>query len=157
LESRLDLSIKENINWLGGFKNCFSIEKKTRTFIDIVLKSAFDSYRGVIYTDMECELKLFNELIKPDYQVMRQNNDNFPDTPLYVIEVKRTGGKKCSLLSELDQHFKQLRYICITHSLPFVNGVITDFKDWYFTRFDFNQEVFMEYENSLLPNSHKPD
>ena len=41
---------------------------------------------------MEVELKLFNEIIRPDYQIMRVENptEQKLDTPLYAIEVKRT-------------------------------------------------------------------
>lgn len=137
--------------WLGGNKHCYSIEKKTRIFVDEVLKFAFAQFQcldqdyQIIRTDMEVELKVFGEIIKPDYQVMRCCQscqvDGVNDLPLYVIEVKRTDGKKSSLLTELDQHFKQLRYICIQHGLPFVNGVITDYKDWYFTRFSLSREI----------------
>lgn len=80
--------------------------------------------------------------------------DGVNDFPLYVIEVKRTEGKKSLLLTELDQHFRQLRYICIQHSLPFVNGVITDYKDWYFTRFSLSKEV-QGVEEDLFELSEK--
>ena len=45
---------------------------------------------------MEVELKLFQDTIKPDYQVMRaieaESRQDQPsqDIPLYAIEVKRT-------------------------------------------------------------------
>lgn len=65
----------KNTTWLGGLDKCFTIEKKSRIFIDEVLKyvcSKFTQNSGVrdtpvIYTDMEVELKIFNETIMPDY------------------------------------------------------------------------------------------
>jgi hypothetical protein len=95
-------------------------------------------------------LKLFGKCLKPDYMVMRvkQNEllDGTKDLPLYVIEVKRTLTKKYNNISPTDQamtqHFKQLRNICINYHLPFVNGVLTDFQSWFFTRCSLNNEIF---------------
>ena len=42
---------------------------------------------------MEVELELFGDKIKPDYQVMRKNVGSI-DTPIYIIEAKRTDNKK---------------------------------------------------------------
>jgi hypothetical protein len=85
-------------------------------FVDQVLK--FVSQRintgdnAVFYIDMEVELKMFNEIIRPDYQVMR-TEVNGEDTPLYAIEVKRTNIERNDLEASVDQHFKQLRHLCI--------------------------------------------
>lgn len=76
---KLVKNLNKNLTWLGGVNNCYNIEKKTRIFIDEILKfvcSTFNSSdetakRPIIYTDMEVELKIFGELIKPDYQIMR--------------------------------------------------------------------------------------
>lgn len=131
---------------LGGQPNCFSIEKKTRIFIDAVLMFVCsqlnnDSVDFTVYLDMEVELEVFNQMVKPDYQIMRRSFGNATPVPLYVIEVKRTYGSKQPLLRELDQHFKQLRYICIQNKLGSVYGVITDYKDWYFTMYSLDGEI----------------
>jgi hypothetical protein len=101
-----------------------------------------------VYTDMEVELKVFNETVRPDYQVMRSCSgahiDGVRDLPLYIIEVKRTEDqdrKAFNVISDLEQHFKQLRYVCIDYSLPYCNGILTDYKDWYFTRCNFSREI----------------
>ena len=78
--SKLVKDLKENITWLGGFEKCFSREKKTRTYIDPILKyvcnrfvppnyelNLEEVFQPKIYTDMEVELKVFNETVKPDY------------------------------------------------------------------------------------------
>ena len=41
---------------------------------------------------MEVECKIFEQTIKPDYQIMRKcsDKDDDSDYPLFVIEVKRT-------------------------------------------------------------------
>ena len=31
--------------------------------------------------------------------------------------------------------------MCIKFSLSSLNGIITDYKDWYFTRFDLSKEI----------------
>lgn len=69
----------------------------------------------------------------------RCHNGN--DVPLFVIEVKRTLGGSRGLLKELDQHLQQLRYISIQNKLGKVYGVITDYKDWYFTSFSLDREI----------------
>lgn len=101
---------------------------------------------------METEINLFNERIKPDYYIMRRQDSKQDPKPLYIIEAKRTD-KKSTLLSELDQHVKQLRYICINNQLPHVNGVITDFRDWYFTRYSLDNELLEE--NPIIELSEK--
>ena len=45
-----------------------------------------------VYCEMEKEVRLFGETKKPDYQIMRLNNDKEEDMPLFVIEVKLTDG-----------------------------------------------------------------
>jgi hypothetical protein len=129
---------------LGGQPHCFSIEKKTRIFVDAVLMFVCsqlnnNSEEPTVYVDMEVELEVFNQMVKPDYQIMRRCRAT--PVPLYVIEVKRTYGNKQHLLRELDQHFKQLRYICIQNKLGSVYGVITDYKDWYFTMYSLEGEI----------------
>ena len=61
-----------------------------------------------IYLDMEVELRLFQDTIKPDYQVMKaveaENRQKEPnqDIPLYAIEVKRTDRPSKDLKECLD-------------------------------------------------------
>ena len=80
--------------WLGGKTKCYTIEKKTRVFIDEILQHVCEQISGPrhllfeenesdtndvedlltecpVYTDMEIELKMFGEIIKPDYALMR--------------------------------------------------------------------------------------
>ena len=98
----------KNESFLGGNEHCYKNEKKTRTFVDEVLKFVCN-YVPEVYTDMETEIKPFGETRRPDYCIMRREGNK----PLYIIEVKRTEGVSSQLLSELPQHMKQLRFICI--------------------------------------------
>lgn len=52
---------------------------------------------------MEVDYCVFgDEIIKPDYLIMRQDDPKQEPQPLYVIEVKRTEGKQTTdLLNEL--------------------------------------------------------
>ena len=106
-------------------------------FIDEILKAVCAKLnhenKYPIYIEMEAELRVFNEVIRPDYQLMLQSSLSV-DTPLFVIEVKRTDQQ--NLKDHFDQHFKQLRHICITHSLPEVFGTLTNYRRWFFTRYD---------------------
>jgi len=78
--NQLVKDLKDNIAWLGGFEKCFSREKKTRTYIDPILKYVCKKFMPPnhelnleeavppkVYTDMEVELKVFNETVRPDY------------------------------------------------------------------------------------------
>ena len=50
---------------------------------------------------------MFGRTVKPDYVIMRTGATSCEvDTPLYVVEVKRTEGKQSTLLSDLEQHFR---------------------------------------------------
>ena len=105
---------------LGGPRKAYHIEKKTRWFVDQVLRFVTEQFNTQempeIYIDMEVELRLFHEVIKPDYQVMRSAQflamncegepDMLQDTPLYAIEVKRTDDRSTDLAKGLEQHFK---------------------------------------------------
>ena len=128
----------KNEAWLGQKPQCYSIEKKTRTFVDQVFKAVFT---WPVWVDMEVELLQFGKLIKPDYQIMLERGDGSRATPLLIVEVKRTEKKNATFKTELEQHFEQLRFICIEHQLSGVHGLITDFKDWRFTHFDFSREI----------------
>ena len=66
---------------------------------------------------MEVELRLYQEVIKPDYQLMRSakymhlnSQDEEPeitqDIPVYAIEVKRTDDRATDLTKGLEQHLK---------------------------------------------------
>ena len=62
---------------------------------------------------------------------------------MLVIEAKRgdeVDGKKVNLESNLNQNFEQLRHICLNYRLPFCNGVLTNFRQWYFTRYNLSRE-----------------
>ena len=100
---------------------------------------------------MEVELRLFGEVIRPDYQVMRNTKfqasstyeepDMTQDSPLYAIEVKRTDDRSTDLAKGLEQHFKQLRHLCIQHGLDQIYGIYTNYRSWYFTRYDLQKEM----------------
>jgi hypothetical protein len=70
-----------------------------------------------------------------------ENTDGIIDTPLYVVEAKRFEGAQSNLFSLLPQHFEQLRHICIKYSLPYCNGVFTNFHQWYFARYNLSHEI----------------
>ena len=63
---------------------------------------------------------------------------------MLVIEAKRgdeVDGKKVNLdENHLNQNFEQLRHICLNYRLPFCNGVLTNFRQWYFTRYNLSRE-----------------
>lgn len=88
-------------------------------FADEVLKyvcSQFNTGDSTsVYLDMENEVRLFRETIRPDYQIMRAAQPPLSkiDVPMYAIEVKRTVATKRNLPDYLAQHFKQLRHLCI--------------------------------------------
>jgi len=90
-------SLKSVEACLGGKPKAFAIERKTRMFIDEILKHLFhrfncDDFRNsgnCVYIEMEAELRLFSETIRPDYQLMLQT-EGASDSPLFVLEVKRT-------------------------------------------------------------------
>jgi hypothetical protein len=86
---------------------------------------------------MENEVKLFGELIRPDYQLMHSADKT--DTPLLVLEVKRTDQN--NLKDHFEQHFKQLRHIAISQNLPEIFGTLTNYRRWYFTRFSLKDEI----------------
>ena len=55
---------------LGGRSKAYAIERKTRMFVDEILKSLCErlsSPEYSVYIEMEAELRLFNETIRPDY------------------------------------------------------------------------------------------
>lgn len=70
---KLVKKLQSNVAWLGGNRHCYSIEKKTRVFVDTVLMFVFKNFQclesdqQIIRTDMEVELKIFGEIVKPDY------------------------------------------------------------------------------------------
>lgn len=152
---------------LGGRLKAYAIEKKTRMFVDQVLKYICEqlnsfSKEAQVYIDMEVEMKLFNEIIRPDYQIMRAEGDeNAPDTPLYAIEVKRMD-HRTNLADCFDQHFKQLRHLCIQNSLKQIFGVHTNYRQWYFTKYSLANEIrYLKYSqcqpNSLHSQSEAPN
>jgi ribosomal protein S6 len=61
---------------LGGKTMAYQIEKKTRMFIDEILKYTCAQFNSNgqrwVYFDMEVEMRLFQEVIRPDYQMMRK-------------------------------------------------------------------------------------
>jgi len=128
----------------------YQIEMKTRMFINEILKYTCARFHSNgqrwVYFDMEVEMRLFQEVIRPDYQMMRkaQKPDEPYDTPLYVIEVKRTDYRARNIKEHLNQHFKQLRHICIQNGLSQIYGVHTNYREWFFTRYDLQQEVQAE-------------
>ena len=95
-----------------------------------------------------------NTKIRPDYCIMRRNTNENTDGatntpfPLYVVEAKRFKGAQSNLFSLLPQHFRQLRHICIKYSLPFCNGVLTNFHQWYFVRYNLSHEIRESSEQS---------
>lgn len=46
--------------------------------------------------------------------------------------------------------------MCIKFSLSSLNGIITDYKDWYFTRFDLSKEI-AGYKENLFELSERID
>lgn len=116
-ERELFQRLKEVKEMLGGKQKAYSIEPKTRMFIDEILKVVSQKVNSQLsegqklFVDMEVEMRLFNEIIRPDYQLMLQSAQS-QDVPLFVIEVKRTDNKT-NLKDHFDQHFKQLRHICL--------------------------------------------
>ena len=82
---------------LGGKQKAYAIERKTRMFIDEILKylclhfntGDFKNEGNCVYIEMEAELRLFGEVIRPDYQLMLQT-PRCAETPLFDVEVKRT-------------------------------------------------------------------
>lgn len=61
---------------MGGRDRCYSIEKKTRIFVDEVLKFVCKNINNgdadpIVYTDVETEIVLFSKTIRPDYCIMR--------------------------------------------------------------------------------------
>lgn len=50
------------------------------------------------------------------------------DVPLYAIEVKRTDDRSTDLTKGLEQHFKQLRHLCIQHGLDEMYGIYTNYR-----------------------------
>ena len=44
----------------------------------------------------------------------------------------------------MKQHFEQLRLICIEHKLSSVLGLITDYHEWTFTKFNYDREIAIE-------------
>jgi len=128
---------------LGGKKKCYNIERKTRMFMDEILKHYTKLKNGAhkdtnhVFIEVENEVRLYGELIRPDYQLMHKNAQT--DTPLLVFEVKRTDQN--NLKDHFEQHFKQLRHIAISQNLPEIFGTLTNYRKWYFTRFSLQAEI----------------
>jgi len=55
----------------------------------------------------------------------------------------------------MHQNFKQLRNVCIKNSLPYCNGVLTNFKQWYFTRYSLSREFKPVEGKSIFEASKK--
>ena len=118
---------------LGGKKKAYAIERKTRMFIDEILKHLSTKFndgakkilkKTSVYIEMENEIRLYGETIRPDYQLMHRNT--ITDIPLLIFEVKRTDHN--NLKDHFDQHFKQLRHIAISQNLPEIFGTLTNYR-----------------------------
>ena len=85
-------------------------------------------------------------MIKPDYEILENNQSKI------IIEVKRLykdekykNSKKNdnnmnNIEKHLDQQIKQLRTYCIFEKKTQMIGVITNLKEWVFTKYDIRKE-----------------
>lgn len=164
---KLITKLYKKMQHLGGSSNCFTNEAKTRQIIDIMLEHTVDKFCKIsqeedrqaepaIYVDHEVGIKVDKKKkIIPDYCIMRRNTNKNTDGatntpfPLYAIEAKKFEGAETNeLFLSLPQHFRQLRHICIKYSLPFCNGVLTNFHQWYFVRYSLSHEIRESSEQS---------
>ena len=81
---------------------------------------------------------------------------------MLIVEVKQimAQGKLIDIMEQQDgkylkQHMEQLRSYCIHNKKLFMIGVITNFKDWYFTKYNMTEEINSQdqyqQENPNLP------
>ena len=82
-------------------------------------------------------MRLFGESIRPDYLLMHREGQQ--ESALLVCEVKRTDHN--NLKDHFEQHFRQLRHIAISQNLPEIFGTLTNYRQWYFTRFSLQSEI----------------
>jgi hypothetical protein len=77
-------ALKDVMKGFGGNKMSNDVEFKARHYVHMILNNAFKN--NGLRIDGEIEQIIFNEKLRPDLQVV-SNNDK--ETTLYMIEVKK--------------------------------------------------------------------
>jgi hypothetical protein len=124
----------------------FSKEIKTSELIQVIFETiVYGKFKNFMWLDREADDVIFDDQqIRPDYIVYRSSGNY--NTPMLVIEVKRTFRhpnypESFYLTNHFGQLFRYLRNLAIMHRQRFMYGVLTDYKDWYFVRFDMLKEL----------------
>ena len=164
--SRFVQKLHQTEEALGGKHLAYTNEKKTSQFVYQLLDHICKEYnrrntKASMFIEMEGAITLFDERIVPDLLVMQRDFQNDKVRPIFVIEVKRTIKSPCgqdnmqlsysmihteharhvkhsSLRPALDQNFKQLRHVCIQNKLPECYGILTNHREWIFTKYNMN-------------------
>ena len=146
--------------------HAFNNEYKCRWYVQSICEFVIKSYKKQYYLEMERKIpifgyskemqggklsKQFNKLQRPDFEIM--NSDSGDSS--CIIEVKKlvvmpwSGKHRQSKHREpqfldvkdyLTQQMKQLRSYCIKEKKDSMVGVITNSRDWIFTRYDMQAE-----------------
>eukprot|EP00347_Sterkiella_histriomuscorum_P022612 403337826 len=161
----------------GGKSNAYDVETKTRYFIQQIIFEAIKELK-IYRLEEEQQNKTFSQKkIIPDMvickrdQEINSNGQNHQKAgkiecgkkTLFVIEIKKplskNGQENPQDLIHIDrmiqQNLNQLRHFCIQSGQSQVYGIVTNFKEWYFTKFDLLKEIVSVISQNNQRNSQQ--
>eukprot|EP00347_Sterkiella_histriomuscorum_P010265 403376960 len=143
-------TLKKTENNLGPKNIAYDIEWKVRLFVVQVLMHAFRDQK--LRIDGEIPITLFQKRVSPDLQIISNEKVDNKNQTLYIIELKKYANRTHNVNQNnqqldlsLHQNFMQLRHHCIQHRQMKMLGILTNYKEWVFTKYSFE----VEFQNSL--------